>query len=407
MNQENQKLDQFDHRRLGTELQLFHFSEYAPGMAFWLPKGAQMRKRIEDVIYRAHKARGYQPVLSPRLMDVELWKTSGHYQNYSENMFFSEVEKRENALAPMNCPGHVINYKQDIRSYKDLPMKYFEFGNVHRNEHSGALHGLFRVRSFTQDDAHIFCMEHQIQEEIVKVMEFVDSLLTSFGFTYEINFSTRPEKSIGSDEVWEKAENAIELALKELNKPYKINSGDGAFYGPKLDIKIKDNHGRFWQLSTIQIDMNLPERFDMNYIGEDGEKHRPIMIHRAIAGSLERLIGIMLEHYEGLMPIFISPYQVAIIPISNQSEKQMNYIQEIKKTMISIGADIVVYDDNNTFNKRVKTAEEDKNPIIVIIGDSEVENKSVNLRHKIKQQRYEQSLQEFTNSLIIEMQIVI
>lgn len=407
MNVDNQKLDPFDHRILGTKLQLFHFSEFAPGMAFWLPKGAQMRKRIENVIYNAHKIREYHPVLSPRLMDVELWKTSGHYQNYSENMFFSEVEKRENALAPMNCPGHVINYKQDIRSYKDLPMKYFEFGNVHRNEHSGSLHGLFRVRSFTQDDAHIFCMENQIQEEIVKVMEFVDSLLTSFGFTYEINFSTRPEKSIGSDETWQKAEIAIESALKELNQPYKLNAGDGAFYGPKLDIKIKDNHGRFWQLSTCQIDMNLPERFDMNYIGEDGEKHRPVMIHRAILGSIERFIGILLEHKNGLLPVAISPYQVAILPISNQSETQMNYIQEIKKTMISIGADVVVYADNNTFNKRVKTAEEDRNPIIMIIGDSEVENGEVAVRHKIKQQRYEQSLQEFTNSLIAEMQMVI
>ncbi len=388
MHQDNQKLDQFDHRRLGTELQLFHFSEFAPGMAFWLPKGAQMRKRIENIIYNAHKSRGYVPVLTPRLMDVELWKTSGHYQNYAENMYFSEVEKRENALAPMNCPGHVINYKQDIRSYKDLPMKYFEFGNVHRNEHSGSLHGLFRVRSFTQDDAHIFCTEDQIQSEIVDVMEFVDSMLSTFGFTYEVNFSTRPEKSVGSDEVWEKSEKAIELALKDAKIPYNINAGDGAFYGPKIDIKIKDNHGRTWQLSTIQIDMNLPERFDITYIGEDGMKHRPIMIHRAILGSVERFIGILLEHKSGLLPTAISPYQVALVPISNQSAMQMSYLKDIKQMLISIGADVVIYDGDETFNKRVKMSEEDKNPIIAIIGDQEASTGTLNLRDKHAQKRY-------------------
>lgn len=401
--EKEQRLDKFDHRRLGNELKLFHFSEFAPGMAFWLPNGSRLRKRLEDILYKAHKDRGYEPILTPRIMDVELWKISGHYQNYADNMFFSEVEKRENALAPMNCPGHVISYKQDIRSYKDLPLRYFEFGQVHRNENSGSLHGLFRVREFTQDDAHIMVTESQIQDEIKGVMEFVDSLLTSFGFTYEINFSTRPEKSIGSDEVWEKAESAIQSALKELKQPYKINSKDGAFYGPKLDIKIKDNHGRYWQLSTIQIDFNLPERFSMEYIDEMGEKHRPVMIHRAIAGSIERLIGIMLEHYSGILPLCIAPIQAALIPISNQSEKQMEYLASLTKELKAIGIDLEIYDGHDTFNKRIKNAEDMKIPLILIIGDEEADSKTINVRNKIEQRRYQISEKELLEYITKQM----
>jgi len=407
MTKEDQKLDEFDHRRLGSELKLFHFSDYAPGMCFWLPNGARMRKRIEDALYKAHKSRGYQPVITPKLMDVELWKKSGHYQNYKENMFFSEVEKRENALAPMNCPGHIINYKADVVSYHQLPMRYFEFGQVHRNENSGSLHGLFRVRTFQQDDAHIMVTEDQIHDEIISVMEFIDDTLSYFGFKYEIAFSTRSDKSVGSDEIWEKSETAIENALKTMGYAYVVDQGEAAFYGPKIDIKILDNHGRKWQLSTCQLDFNLPERFDMTYIGADGEKHRPIMIHRAIAGSIERLIGILLEHNSGLLPVALSPYQVAIVPISSESEKQLVYVNDVKSMLNEIGADVRIYNDGNTLNKRIKNAEEDKNPIVMILGDKEVDEGSVNLRHKVKQKRYQQELTEFKYKLIDEMLLTI
>jgi len=408
MQEQKQLLDVHDHRSLGNKLKLFHFSENAPGMAFWLPAGAQMKKRLEDAVYDAHKRRGYQPVQTPKLMDVELWKTSGHYENYRENMYFSEVEKRENALAPMNCPGHVINYQQDIVSYKDLPMRYFEFGQVHRNEHSGSLHGLFRVRTFQQDDAHIFCREDQVEAEIIKVMEFIDSVLKTFGFEYSVEFSTRPDKSVGSDEVWEKAEKSVESALKTMGLKYTINEKDGAFYGPKLDVKIKDNKGRSWQLSTIQCDFQLPERFGMKYTDEHGEFQQPVMIHRAIFGSIERFLGILLENNKGLLPPAYSPYQVAIVPISGADEEIMVYVDIVKDRLIQeLGADIVVYDDNNTLNKRIKIAEQMKNPIIMILGNQEAADKTVNLRHKIKQKRYEESLEDFVSHLKEEMKISI
>lgn len=404
----NQQLDPKDHRSLGNHLGLFFFSDHSPGMAFWKPNGMRMRKKLENILWTSHITRGYEPIQTPRMMDIDLWKISGHHENYSENMFFSEVEKRDYAIAPMNCPGHVLTYQSDIRSYRDLPLKLFEFGLVHRNEHSGALHGMFRVRAFTQDDSHIICTPNQISDEIEKVMEFVDKLLTTFNFTYEINFSTRPEKSVGSDENWEKAEGAIKEALDKIGKEYSMNDGDGAFYGPKLDIKIKDNHGREWQLSTIQIDFNLPERFGMKYTDSDGEIKTPVMIHRAICGSLERFIGIVLEHTGGLLPVAISPYQVAIVPISTESDTHMNYAKEIQTMLLTkLGADCIIYDSNETLNKRIKVAEEMKNPIIMILGDKEIENNSVNLRHKIKQQRYEISLEDFTTELEKEMKLTI
>lgn len=404
----DQKMEKFDHRKIGSEHHLFHFSEFAPGMPFWLPKGAQIRKRLENVIYRAHKVRGYSPVIAPKLMDVELWKTSGHYQNYSENMFFSEVEKRENALAPMNCPGHIINYKEDIRSYQHLPMRYFEFGQVHRNEHSGSLHGLFRVRTFQQDDLHSFVTPEQVKDEIIEHLSFIKSMLNVFDFDYSIDFSTKPSKAIGSDEVWEKSQGAIKNALEELGQEYHLNEGDGAFYGPKIDIKVKDRHGREWQLGTIQVDFNLPDRFELEYIDSDGKPQRPVMLHRAVMGSFERFLGILLEHYEGLLPVGLSAYQVAIVPISGESEIQKKYINEIKSRLVNeLDADVIIYDDNNTLNKRIKTAEQDLNPIVMIIGDKEVEDNSVNLRHKVKQKRYQQSLNEFVSDLEKEMKIVI
>ena len=402
-----QSLNPKDHRSIGNKLKLFMFDEGAPGFPFWLPKGAQMRKRIEDVIYKAHKVRGYEPVLSPAMMEDSMWKVSGHYDNYKENMFPSEVEKRDYLLKPMNCPMHVIMYKSDVRSYHHLPMRYFEFGQVHRNENSGSLHGLFRVREFTQDDLHSFVRVDQVKDEIKEHMSFIKSMLETFGFEYNINLSTKPEKAIGDAAVWGKAETAIKEALTEIDHPYELNPGDGAFYGPKIDIKVKDNHGREWQLGTIQVDFNLPERFDMSYIGEDGKKHRPVMLHRAICGSIERFLGILLEHYEGLLPVSLSPHQVAIVPISAESEKQMQYVDDVKKMLNGIGADVIVYDDSNTLNKRIKNAEQDKTPIVMILGDKEADEGSVNLRHKVKQKRYQQELTEFKYSLIDEMNLII
>lgn len=397
-----------DHRSLGSKLKLFMFSNITPGMPFWLPAGAQLRKRLEDAVYNAHKSRGYQPVLSPAMMEDTMWKTSGHYENYRENMFPSAVEKRDYLLKPMNCPGHVIMYQHDVVSYKDLPKRYFEFGQVHRNENAGSLHGLFRVREFTQDDSHIFCREDQVESEIIKVMEFIDDLLTTFDFSYKVEFSTRPDKSVGSDEVWKKAEKSVESALKTMGLKYTLNEKDGAFYGPKLDIKIIDNHKREWQLSTCQIDFNLPERFGIKYTDENGDFQQPVMIHRAILGSIERFIGILLEHKKGLLLPAYAPYQVAIVPISGSDEKIMVYVDEVKNRLVQeLGADVIVYDDNNTINKRIKTAEQMKNPIIMILGQQEVDNKTVNLRHKIKLKRYEESLEDFISNLREEMKISI
>ncbi len=408
MEEKNQSLDPMDHRSLGNKLKLFMFDESTPGMPFWLPAGAQMRKRLDDVVYRAHKTRGYEPVLSPAMMEDEMWKVSGHYENYRENMFPSEVEKRDYLLKPMNCPGHVIMYQHDVVSYKDLPKRYFEFGQVHRNENKGSLHGLFRVREFTQDDAHIFCREDQVEAEIIKVMEFIESFLTTFDFKHKIEFSTKPEKAVGEDHVWEKAEQSVENALKTMGLKYTLNEGDGAFYGPKIDIKILDNHKREWQLGTVQIDFNLPERFNMEYTGDDGKFHRPVMIHRAIMGSFERFIGILLEHKKGLLPVWMSPHQVAIVPISAESETQMAYCNDIKNQLEQeLGADVAMFVDNNTLNKRISMAEKQKNPIIMIIGDKEVEAGTVNLRHKIKQQRYEQELSVFKYELKDSMHISI
>ena len=407
-NNNEQKMNDMDHRVLGNKLKLFMFSDATPGMPFWLPNGGRLRKRLDNILHKAHTVRGYEPVLSPAMMEDSMWKTSGHYENYKENMFPSEVEKRDYLLKPMNCPGHVIMYQQDVVSYKDLPLKYFEFGQVHRNEHSGSLHGLFRVREFTQDDAHIFCTEEQVEEEIIKVMSFIDDFLKVFDFKYKIEFSTKPEKAVGNEEVWKKAEDSISNALNKMNIKYSMNEGDGAFYGPKIDIKILDNHKREWQLGTVQIDFNLPERFEMQYTGEDGKFHRPVMIHRAIMGSFERFIGILLEHKKGLLPIWMNPNQIAIIPISSESETQLKYCNDIKKMLKEdMDIDSIMFDDNNTLNKRIKIAEKMKNPIIMIIGDQEVNNNSVNLRHKIKQKRYEIGLEDFLLELQEEMKIKI
>lgn len=402
-----QKMNDMDHRILGKKLELFMFSELSPGMAFWLPQGAKLKNNLKNIVYKSHILRGYEYVESPAMMEDTMWKISGHYENYKENMFPSVVEKRDYLLKPMNCPMHILMYKNSKKSYKELPIRYFEFGQVHRNELRGALHGLFRVREFVQDDSHIICMPDQIENEILSILDFIKSLMKFFDFEYRIDFSSRPEKSIGSDENWEKAENSILNALTKARKGYQLNKGDGAFYGPKIDIKIKDIHKREWQLGSIQIDFNLPQRFDMKYIDNNGSEKKPVIIHRAILGSIERFIGILLEHHKGILPICISPNQLAIVPIASNSKYQMQYIQKIKKELLLKNINVKVYNSEDSLNKRIKIAEKDKNPLISIVGDKEVEENSLNIRDKLKKENYQSSLNSFIKYLKNEMNVVV
>jgi len=402
-----QKMNDMDHRKLGKKLELFMFSELSPGMAFWLPQGSKLKNNLKNIIYKSHVLRGYEYVESPAMMEDTMWKISGHYENYKENMFSSVVEKRDYLLKPMNCPMHILMYQNSKKSYKELPIRYFEFGQVHRNELGGTLHGLFRVREFVQDDSHIICMPEQIESEILSILDFIKSLLSFFGFEYRIDFSSRPEKSIGSDENWEKAENSIINALSKAEQKYQLNEGDGAFYGPKIDIKIKDIHKREWQLGSIQIDFNLPQRFDMKYIDNEGKEKTPVIIHRAIMGSIERFIGILLEHYKGVLPICISPNQLAIVPIASNSKSQMQYIEKLKKELLLDSINVKIYDSDDSLNKRIKNAERDKNPLICIVGDKEVEENSLNIRDKLKKENYQSSLNSFIEYLKNEMNVVI
>ncbi|MBW6489452.1 threonine--tRNA ligase, partial [Sulfurimonas sp.] len=306
-----------DHRKLGAEMKMFTFrEEVGAGFPIWLPAGGRLRARLESLLFKAHRKRGYEPVRGPEMLRSDLWKTSGHYQNYGENMYFTNIDEIEFGVKPMNCVGHIKIYEEDLHSYRDLPLKYFEYGVVHRHEMTGALHGLFRVREFTQDDAHIFCRADQIEEQIIEVVDFVDKIMSTFEFNYKMMLSTRPAKAVGSDAVWDVSTQALKNAMDKNNLVYEIDEGGGAFYGPKIDIKITDAIGREWQCGTIQLDFNLPERFELEYNGENNDKIQPVMIHRAILGSFERFIGILTEHYAGEFPMFIAPTQVAIVPIA-------------------------------------------------------------------------------------------
>ncbi|BFU78487.1 hypothetical protein ALC152_17020 [Arcobacter sp. 15-2] len=402
-----QKMNDMDHRILGKKLELFMFSELSPGMAFWLPQGSKLKNNLKNIIFKSHILRDYDYVESPAMMEDTMWKISGHYENYKENMFPSVVEKRDYLLKPMNCPMHILMYQNSKKSYRELPIRYFEFGQVHRNELRGALHGLFRVREFVQDDSHIVCMPDQIENEILSILDFIKSLMNFFDFAYRIDFSSRPEKSIGSDDNWDKAESSIKNALEKSGENYQLNEGDGAFYGPKIDIKIKDIHKREWQLGSIQIDFNLPQRFDMKYIDKEGKEKSPVIIHRAILGSIERFIGILLEHHKGILPVCISPNQLAIVPIASNSKSQMKYIQDIKKELLLHNINVKIYDSDDSLNKRIKMSEQDKNPLISIIGDKEVEENSLNIRDKIKKENYQVSLDSFVEYLKSKMDVII
>ena len=386
-----------DHRKLGTELELFAFNDdVGAGLPLWLPNGARLRSKLEHILYTAHRVRGYQPVRGPEILKSEMWKTSGHYANYKENMYFTTIDDQEYGLKPMNCIGHIQIFKNKLVSYKDLPIKFFEYGVVHRHEMSGAMHGLFRVREFAQDDAHIFCTENQVKDVIIEVLEFVDALMKMFDFKFEIEVSTKPEKAIGSDEFWEKTTKGIMEALDDNNIPYGIDEGGGAFYGPKIDIKITDAIGRKWQCGTVQVDMNLPARFKAEYINAEGEKEQPVMIHRAILGSFERFIGILTEHCAGEFPFAIAPTQVIFIPLADD---HLDYAKELNKELVYNDIDGEIYSMNESLNKRVRMAEKRRVPMIVVIGDEEVKNQTIALRNRRTREQTNISRQEFMDML--------
>ncbi|CZE46233.1 threonine--tRNA ligase [Campylobacter geochelonis] len=382
-----------DHRKLGNEMKLFTFDdEIGAGLPIWLPNGARMRSKIEKILFVVHRRRGYEPVRGPEILKADAWKISGHYTNYKENMYFTNIDEQEYGIKPMNCVGHIKVYQSELRSYRDLPLKFFEYGVVHRHEKSGVMHGLFRVREFTQDDAHIFCMPSQIKENVLEILSFVDNIMKNFGFEYEMEISTRPDKAIGDENVWAVATNALKEALDENGFKYGIDEGGGAFYGPKIDIKITDALKRKWQCGTVQVDFNLPERFELGYIDENNEKQRPVMLHRAILGSFERFIGILIEHTAGELPFFIAPTQVVVVPISESHEK---YAKEIQTKLRNLEIDSEIYSKNESLNKRIRTAEKARVPMILVIGDSEVENKTVALRDRRARTQSQLGLDEF------------
>lgn len=386
-----------DHRKLGTELGLFTFSDdIGAGLPLWLPNGARLRSKLEHLLYTAHRVRGYEPVRGPEMLKADMWKISGHYQNYKENMYFTTIDDQEYGIKPMNCVGHIEIFKNDLVSYKDLPLKLFEYGVVHRHEMSGAMHGLFRVREFTQDDAHIFCMQSQVKDVIIEVLEFVDSLMNLFDFKYEMEVSTKPKKAIGDDKFWEATTKGIMDALDSENLPYGIDEGGGAFYGPKIDIKILDAIGRKWQCGTVQVDMNLPERFGVEFINDEGAKDQPVMIHRAILGSFERFIGILTEHCAGEFPFVIAPTQVIFVPIA---DTHVEYAKQLQKELLYNEMDSKIFDMNESLNKRIRIAEKQRVPMIVVIGDDEVENQTIALRDRRKREQSNMSKNEFITML--------
>lgn len=395
-----------DHRRLGKELELFFVSEYGPGFPFFMPKGMVLKNTLIDLWRKEHRKAGYVEIQTPTILNRELWETSGHWFNYRENMYTTSIDETDFAIKPMNCPGGILNYKNKIHSYKDLPERVGELGHVHRHEFSGALHGLMRVRAFTQDDAHIFMTPEQIESEIIGVTELIDKFYKGiFGFDYNIELSTRPEKAIGSQEIWDRAEAALEGALKKMGRDYKINPGDGAFYGPKLDFKIKDAIGRTWQCGTIQLDFNLPERFDINYIGEDGEKHRPVMVHRVVYGSIERFIGILIEHYAGAFPMWLAPTQVKILTIN---EDVVPYAKELKETLENMDLRVELDDRAESIGYKIREANgKYKIPMQLIIGKNEAENREVNIRRFGSTEQTSMKLDDFLKYVVEEAKIKI
>ena len=387
-----------DHKKLGKELDLFMISEYGPGFPFFLHNGMIIRNELESFWYKEHTKEGYEFVKTPIMLNKELWELSGHWYNYRENMYTSEIDDRVFAIKPMNCPGGMLVYKNSLHSYKDLPLRIGELGQVHRHEASGALNGLFRVRTFTQDDAHIFMTEDQIESEVVRLINFIDRMYKIFGLTYDIELSTRPEeKYIGDIEIWNKSEKALEDACHSAGHDCKINPGDGAFYGPKLDFHIKDSLGRVWQCGTIQLDMNLPERFDLTYIDSDGSKKRPVMLHRVIYGSIERFIGILIEHYAGAFPLWLSPVQVNVIPVNN--EYHAEYAKKVFDELNNLGIRVNLDDRNEKLSYKMRESQSKKIPLTLILGDKERDDVSISYRKFGSQETYTLSKEEFINKV--------
>jgi len=390
-----------DHRKLGAQLDLFSFSDEAgPGMPIFHPKGALIRTIIEDFERKEHLRRGYQIVQGPQILRRELWEKSGHYDNYRENMYFTHIDDQVYGVKPMNCLSHMLIYKSRLRSYRDLPLRYFELGRVHRHEKSGVLHGLLRVREFTQDDAHILCRPDQLQDEITGVVNFVRDVMGLFGFDYVVEVSTRPEKSIGSGDAWEKATTALISALDALDMPYGINPGDGAFYGPKIDIKLKDALDRKWQCATVQCDFTLPERFDLTYTGEDGRKYRPVMLHRVVLGAIERFMGVLIEHYGGAFPTWLAPVQARIM---NITDAQAGYIHDCADRLRRMGIRVEVDDRNEKLGYKVREAQMEKIPYVLVAGDQEVLESGLNVRLRGGKNLGLMSIQEAADQIFQDM----
>ncbi|MFA6170134.1 MAG: threonine--tRNA ligase [Candidatus Margulisiibacteriota bacterium] len=390
-----------DHRKLGKELDLFSLHEEAgAGLVYYHPKGAMLRSLIEDFMKKENLKRGYEQVYIPHIAKIDLWNTSGHTNYYRENMYFMKIDEQEYVVKPMNCPGHILIYSRKTRSYRDLPIRYFEFGTVYRYEKSGVLHGLLRVRGFTQDDAHIFCREDQLEGEIVQTLDFIAFVMKTFGFDFKINLSTRPESFAGTIDNWEKATAILEKALQDRGLPFEIDPGAGVFYGPKIDVKLKDSLGRAWQGPTVQVDFNLPQRFNLNYIGEDGKQKTPVMVHRAILGSLERFIGALIEHYGGAFPFWLAPTQVSILPVS---DRHNDYADKVAAQLREIGVRVEVDPRRETIGAKIRNAQLQKVPYMLIVGDKEEQAGTVAIRSREKGEIGVKTIQDFSFDLRPEM----
>lgn len=389
-----------DHRKLGKELDLFDIFDEGPGFPFFFPKGMVLRNTLEDFWRKEHTLAGYEEVKTPMILNQELWHRSGHWDHYKDNMYVVKIDNEDYAIKPMNCPGGMLVYKRKPHSYRDLPERMAELGLVHRHELSGALHGLMRVRCFTQDDAHIFMTPDQIEEEIEGVVRLIDKFYKVFGFKYKLELSTRPENSMGTDEQWETATNALKRALNVLGKDYEINEGDGAFYGPKIDFHLEDSIGRTWQCGTIQLDFQMPERFDLTYVGQDGEKHRPVMIHRVVFGSIERFIAILTEHYAGAFPLWLAPVQVKIVPIS---EVQADYAHQVCEKLVNMGIRAEVDDRNEKMGYRIREAQLQKIPYMLVLGEKEKQCGTVAVRNRKKGDLGVMSFDDLANKLLKEI----
>ncbi len=390
-----------DHRKLGKELDLFDIFEEGPGFPFFMPKGMVLRNLLEYYWREEHQARGYQEIKTPIILSEELWHRSGHWDHYKENMYFTKIDEGDYAIKPMNCPGGMLAYKRKLHSYRDLPQRMAELGLVHRHELSGAMHGLMRVRCFTQDDAHIFMTPEQIKDEVLGVINLIDDFYNVFGFKYHVELSTRPEDSMGSAEQWDMATNALKDALEAKKMNYKINEGDGAFYGPKIDFHLEDSIGRTWQCGTIQLDFQMPQKFDLNYVGADGEKHRPVMVHRVVFGSIERFIAILTEHFAGAFPVWLSPVQVKVLPLI---DKHHLYAGEVKEALEAKGIRVEVDFRNEKIGYKIREAQLEKTPYMLVIGDKELENKAVAVRSRKEGDLGSMALNDFVNKIVEEVE---